>query len=379
MTQPDIVSARVATQDLQAHLAPLRGELEEAARRVIASGRFILGPEHEAFEKEAAAACGMREAIALSSGTDALLVLLMALRIGPGDEVVTTPFTFFATAGAIARLGARPVFADIEPDTLNLDPDRAAAAIGPRTRAVMTVHLFGRLARTDGLAGACQRAGIPLLEDAAQSIGARVGRDGPRVGKLGLGTTLSFFPAKNLGCLGDGGMVVTDDAAVAQTIRKLRVHGGERRYYHEMVGGNFRLDEIQTAFLRVLLPHLPAWTDRRRAVAARYHRDLADLGDGIALPPEDAGCVWNQFVIRVLDGQRDALASHLRDRGIGTAVYYPMPLHLQRCFADLGYQAGAFPVAEQACEQALALPIYPEIPEAHLDAVCTEIRAFLRR
>ena len=207
----------VATQDLQAHLQPLLGELNAAAQRVILSGRFILGPENEAFEKEAAAACGMREAIAVSSGTDALLVLLMALGLRPGDEVVTTPFTFFATAGAIARVGARPVFVDIEPDTLNLDPARAAAAVGPRTRAVMTVHLFGRLARTEGLAETCRRAGIPLLEDAAQSIGARAGSDGPRVGKLGQGTTLSFFPAKNLGCLGDGGMVITDDSALARS------------------------------------------------------------------------------------------------------------------------------------------------------------------
>jgi dTDP-4-amino-4,6-dideoxygalactose transaminase len=369
----------VATQDLQAHLQPLLPELNAAALRVIASGRYILGPEHEAFEKEAAAAWGMREAIAVSSGTDALLVLLMALGIGPGDEVVTTPFTFFATAGAISRLGARPVFADIEPDTLNLDPARAAAAIGPRTRAVMTVHLFGRLARVDGLAEACRRAGIPLLEDAAQSVGARVGSGGARVGKLGLGTTLSFFPAKNLGCLGDGGMVLTDDSALAQTVRKLRVHGGERRYFHEVVGGNFRLDEIQTAFLRVLLPHLDRWTARRRAVADHYRRELADLGDLIALPPEDAGCVWNQFVIRVRGGRRDALATHLRDRGIATAVYYPLSLHLQKCFADLGYKAGDFPIAEKACEEVLALPIYPEIPPAHLQAVCVELRAFFSR
>jgi dTDP-4-amino-4,6-dideoxygalactose transaminase len=369
----------VATQDLQAHLHPLLGELNAAAQRVITSGRFILGPENEAFEKEAAAACGMDEAIAVSSGTDALLVLLMALGIGPGDEVVTTPFTFFATAGAVARVGARPVFADIERDTLNLDPARAASAVGPRTRAVMTVHLFGRLARTEGLAETCRRTGIPLLEDAAQSIDARVGSDGPRVGKLGQAATLSFFPAKNLGCLGDGGMVITDDSALARTVRKLRVHGGERRYHHDVVGGNFRLDEIQTAFLRVLLPHLPAWTERRRTVAARYQRELADLGDRIELPPADPGCVWNQFVIRVPGGRRDGLASHLKDRGIGTAVYYPVPLHLQPCFANLGYKLGDFPVSERACEEVLALPIYPEIPEAHLQVVCTEIRAYLEK
>jgi dTDP-4-amino-4,6-dideoxygalactose transaminase len=371
----------IPTQDLQAHLAPLMGELNAAAVRVIASGRYILGPEGEAFEREAATACGVDQAIAVSSGTDALLVLLMALGVGPGDEVVTTPFTFFATAGAIARLGARPVFVDVEPDSLNLDPVRAAAAVGARTRAVMTVHLFGRLARTEGLAETCKRFGIPLLEDAAQSIGARAGGSGARVGKLGRAATLSFFPAKNLGCLGDGGMVITDDAALAQTIRVLRVHGGERRYHHEVVGGNFRLDELQTAFLRVMLPHLPRWTEQRRAAADRYRASLVELTEKpetISLPPEDAGCVWNQFVIQVRGGRRDALAEHLRGRGIATAVYYPVPLHLQRCFAGLGHGPGDFPVAEKACQEVLALPLYPEIPPAHVDTVCAEIRSFFQ-
>jgi dTDP-4-amino-4,6-dideoxygalactose transaminase len=369
----------IPNQDMQAHVAPLIGELNAAALRVIASGRYILGGEGEAFEKAAAAACGVREAIAVSSGTDALLVLLMALGIGRDDEVVTTPFTFFATAGAIARLGARPVFVDIEPETLNLDPVRAAGAIGSRTRAVMTVHLFGRLARTEGLAEACQRAAVPLLEDAAQAIGARVGASGPTVGKLGRAAALSFFPAKNLGCLGDGGMVITDDAELARAIRRLRVHGGERRYYHEVVGGNFRLDEIQTAFLRVMLPHLPRWTDLRRQAATRYRANLSDLAarvEGFSLPPDDPGCAWNQFVVRIAGGRRDALAEHLRDRGITTAIYYPVPLHLQKCFASLGHRPGDFPEAERACQEVLALPIYPEMPEAHLSRVCQEIEAF---
>ena len=369
----------IPTQDLQAHLAPLSAELNAAAARVIASGRYILGPEGEAFEKEAADACGVGEAIAISSGTDALLVLFMALGVGPGDEVVTTPFTFFATAGAIARLGARPVFVDVEPDTLNLDPARAAAAVGARTRAVMTVHLFGRMARTEGLAQACQGAGIPLLEDAAQSIGARSGAGGVRVGKLGRAATLSFFPAKNLGCLGDGGMVITDDTALAETIRMLRVHGGKSRYHHDLVGGNFRLDEIQTAFLRVMLPHLPRWTERRRAAAAMYRALLTELAEkqqSISLPPDDAGCVWNQFVIQVRGGRRDALAEHLRGKGIATAIYYPVPLHLQKCFAGLGHRPGDFPVAERACQEVLALPIYPEIPPGHIETVSREIRAF---
>lgn len=244
----------------------------------------------------------------------------------------------------------------------------------------MTVHLFGRLARTEGLREACQRGSIPLLEDAAQSIGARVGAQGPRVGQLGRAATLSFFPAKNLGGLGDGGMVVTDDSALARSIRVLRVHGGERRYYHEVVGGNFRLDEIQTAFLRVLLPHLPRWTDLRREIAARYRANLGDLAArsaALVLPPDDPGCVWNQFVVRVGDGRRDALAAHLSQRGIASAVYYPMPLHLQACFASLGHRPGDFPVAERACQEVLALPLYPEMPLAHVDTVSEEIGTFL--
>jgi dTDP-4-amino-4,6-dideoxygalactose transaminase len=368
----------IPTQDLLAHHGPLLAELNAAALRVIASGRYILGAENEGLEKEAAAALGVPHAVAVSSGTDALLVLLMALGIGRGDEVVTTPFTFFATAGAVARLGAVPVFADIEPDTFNLDPKKAAAAISPRTRAVMTVDLFGRVARTEGLREACAAQGIPLLEDAAQSIGARAGAGGPAVGEGVRAATLSFFPAKNLGGLGDGGMVITHDLALAKTMRLLRVHGSERRYYHALVGGNFRLDELQCALLRVKLPHLQRWAELRRSVAARYRDRLADAPGGIRLPPEDAGCVWNQFVIRVPDGRRDHLMQHLSNKGIGCAVYYPVPLHRQECFKDLGYAEGDLPIAERACAEALALPIYPEIPAAHVDTVAEEIHAFLK-
>jgi dTDP-4-amino-4,6-dideoxygalactose transaminase len=365
----------IPTQDLQAHHEPLLEELYAAARRVIASGRYILGPECDALEREAAHAFEAAEAITLSSGTDALLVLLMALGIGPGDEVVTTPFTFFATAGVIARLGARPVFADIDPQTLDLDPAKAAARLGPRTRAVIVVHLFGRVCRTGGLAEACAARGIPLFEDAAQAAGARRGAAGPAVGKLGRAASLSFFPAKNLGGLGDGGMVLTDDAALARQVRLLRVHGSERRYHHELVGGNFRLDDLQSALLRVKLPHLPRWTAQRRAAAARYRENLGDLA-GLALPPDDPGCVWNQFVVRVPGDRRDALARALADQGTGSAVYYPTPLHLQPCFAGLGYGRGDLPIAEQACAEVLALPIYPELAPAAIDAVCAQVRAF---
>ncbi len=363
---------------MQAHHAPMMEELLAAANRVIRSGRYILGGEGEALEKETAAALGMKEAVNVASGTDALVVLLMALGIGPGDEVVTTPFTFFATAGSIARLGARPVFVDVERDTLNMDPAKATAALGPKTKAVMTVHLFGRVARVDGLKEACDARGIPLLEDAAQSIGARAGANGPAVGKLGLAATLSYFPAKNLGCLGDGGAVITDDAELARKLRILRVHGSEQRYFHQMIGGNFRLDEIQAAFLRVKLPHLRSWVEARRALAGRYRKNLEGAALPIGLPPDDAGCVWNQFVIRVRDGKRDALMKRLADKGIGSAIYYPLPLHLQTCFAYLGHGKGDFPVTEQACDEVLALPIYPELPPAAVDQVCEELIGFFR-
>jgi dTDP-4-amino-4,6-dideoxygalactose transaminase len=367
----------IPTQDLKAHHAPLNERLNQAALRVIASGRYIMGPEIEAFEKEAGIACGSRHAIGVSSGTDALIVALMALGVGPGDEVVTTPFTFFATAGAIARLNAKPVFVDILPDTLNIDPQKAAAAINPRTKAVITVDLFGRVAGTDGLRELCASRRIPIIEDAAQSIGARIGADGPAVGKIGLCATLSFFPAKNLGCLGDAGMVLTDDDAFADRVRILRVHGGERRYFHQVVGGNFRIDELQAAFLRVKLPELPRWTAARRALAARYHEKLAGLAGRIILPPPDAGSVWNQYVIRVPGGKRDALQKHLDALGTGTAIYYPLPLHLQECWRPLSYKAGDLPIAEQACDEVLALPIYPEMPPAHLDEVSAQIASFV--
>ncbi len=367
---------KVPGQDLEAHHKMIRKDLEAAAIRVIASGRYILGPEVAAFEEEAAAALGVAHAIGVSSGTDALLVLLMALDVGPGDEVVTTPFSFFATAGAIARLGARPVFADIEPDTMNLDPAAAAARIGPRTKVVMTVHLFGRVARTAGLVEACAAAGVPLIEDAAQAIGARGGGSatGARVGTLGTGAALSFFPSKNLGGFGDAGMVMVNDPALDRKVRVLRAHGAAAKYHHLMVGGNFRIDEMQAALLRVKLPHLSRWSALRRMAANRYRKALADLPVGV--PPDDPGCVWNQFVIRVDGGRRDPLAAALAADGIATAVYYPEPLSLQPCFAGLGHKPGDFPQAERACAEALALPIYPELAAESIDAACGSIARF---
>jgi dTDP-4-amino-4,6-dideoxygalactose transaminase len=363
-------------QNLEAHHQPLLHELEAALLRVLHSGKYISGAEVAAFEKEAAAALGVGHAVGVSSGTDALLAVLMALGIAPGDEVVTTPFSFFATAGAIVRLGAVPVFADIDPATMNLDPDAAVARVGRKTRAVLTVHLFGRVARTSSLEEVCSSAGIPLVEDAAQAIGAcgDGSRWGRRVGTLGHAAALSFFPSKNLGGFGDGGMVITNDAALAERLRLLRAHGARPKHHHQLVGGNFRLDELQAALLRVKLPHLFYWSEQRRHIAGRYRAGLADLP--LTLPPEDPGCVWNQYVVRVPDGRRDQLIHHLTARKIASAVYYAEPLHSQPCFSHLGYRPGQFPHAERACAESLALPIYPELSEAAQDRVCEVVRSF---
>jgi len=363
----------VPLEDLGALHAPLAAALEAAARRVLGSGRYVLGPELAAFEREAAAAFGVAHAVGVSSGTDALLALLMAEQIGPGDEVVTTPLSFVAAAAAVARVGARPVFADVDPETLNLDPDAAAARLGARTRAAIAVHLFGRVARTAPLEAACAARGIPLYGDAAQAAGA-ADASGRPAAAVGRAAALSFFPSKNLGGFGDGGMVLTDDGALAERLRLVRVHGASPRHHHVVLGGNFRLDELQAALLRVKLPELARWTAARRALAAGYADALG--GTPLALPPTDPGCVWNQYVVRVPDGLRDALAAHLGARGVATAVYYPEPLHLQPCFAALGHGAGDFPVAEGACREVLALPVFPTLGADRQARVVAEIRAF---
>jgi dTDP-4-amino-4,6-dideoxygalactose transaminase len=299
--------------------------------------------------------------------------MLLARGIGPGDEVITTPYSFFASAEAIARVGATPVFADIDLATMNLDPERAAQRINRRTRAVLVVHLFGRPARTDRLRDACASAAIPLLEDAAQAIGARVGT-----------AALSFFPSKNLGGFGDGGMVITDDEGLAARVRRLRSHGAAEPHRHEAVGGNFRLDELQAALLRVKLPHLEAWTADRRRWAAAYRQRLTGLP--ITLPPAGGdgdvhvndGCVWNQFVIQVAGERRAVLIEHLEQRGISTAVYYPVPLHLQPAFIGLGHRRGDFPQAERASATSLALPIFPGLGEDRVERVAAALADFFR-
>ncbi|MFW6051104.1 MAG: DegT/DnrJ/EryC1/StrS family aminotransferase [Myxococcota bacterium] len=362
--------------DLAAHHAPLAGELRAAVERVLASNRFILGPEVEAFEREVADHLGVPHAVGVSSGTDALLVALMALEIGPGDEVVTTPFSFFATAGCIARVGARPVFVDIDPVTFNLDPEQVASAVGDRTRAILPVHLFGQPYDVEGLRAAAAGRDLPVIEDAAQAIGAATSL-GP-VGGLGTFGCFSFFPSKNLGCFGDGGLVTTRDPELAERIRILRAHGSRPKYHHARIGGNFRLDAVQAAVLRVLLPHLPAWTAARRANAERYDALFAadpSLGERVRTPRRvEPGHVYNQYVVRV--PRRDALRAHLTERGIGSEVYYPVPLHLQKCFEGLGHREGDLPEAERASREVLALPVYPELGEARQRRVVAAIREF---
>jgi len=361
----------IALVDLGAQHAPLRGALMAAAERVLTSNRFILADEVRNFERALAEATGVQHAVGLSSGTDALLALLMAAGVGPGAEVVTTPFSFFATVEAIVRLGARPVFADIEATTLNLDPEAAAARIGAKTRAVLVVHLYGRVARMGPLAAACATAGIPLFEDAAQAIGATAAGHAP--GTMGDAAALSFFPSKNLGGFGDGGAVLTNRAPLADAIRALRVHGARGRNAHEAVGGNFRLDELQAALLAVKLPSLPAWTARRRAIAARYLDAWGDLPLG--LPPADPGCVWNQFVVRVGGGRRDAVAAALGREGIETAIYYPTPLHLQPALASLGGRRGECPEAERAAAEVLAVPVHPALTDDDVSRICLTLRS----
>ena len=381
--------------DLNALHAPLQDELRAAFERVLQSGAFILGREVAAFEEAIATYLADLDqraphAVGVSSGTDALLVALMALGVGPGDEVITTPFSFFATAGAIERLGARPVFVDIEPGSFNLDPAQVASVITPRTRALVPVHLFGRAADIAALrevAYAPSGEALPIIEDAAQAIGARDASGRP-VGVLGELACFSFFPAKNLGAFGDGGLVTSTEDEIADKLRMLRVHGSRPKYTHHVVGGNFRLDALQAAILAVKLPHLDAWSDAHRAHAAHYDHRLAELS-GIVNPPPGPGThVYNQYVVRVTaaaarqlgvaeSSVRDSLKAALAERGVPSMIYYPSPLHLQPCFAQLGYQRGDFPEAERACAEVLALPVGPTLGLGRIERVAETLRVLL--
>lgn len=361
--------------DLQAQYRPIRDQLLAAITRVCDSQRFILGPEVEALERELAALLDVRHAIAVSSGTDALLVALMALDVKAGDEVIVPAFSFFATAGSVSRLGATPVFVDIEPATCNVDPGRVEAAITPRTRAIIPVHLFGLAADIDPILKSTRGKGIAVIEDAAQAIGARY-RDRPVGGEGDVGC-FSFFPSKNLGAFGDGGLVTCNDAALAGRVTMLRTHGARTKYYHREVGGNFRLDALQAAVLRVKAPYLQEWTSKRRANAERYRQLFAEYHlDQLVLPvePADRFHIYNQFVIRA--PRRDDLRQHLMNAGIGTEIYYPVPLHLQECFRDLGGRPGMLPESEKASREVLALPIYAELSEPQQTYIVRAIAQF---
>jgi dTDP-4-amino-4,6-dideoxygalactose transaminase len=363
--------------DLQAQYRPLREALLEAVTRVCDSQRCILGDEVAALEQELATYLGVGHALGVSSGTDALLAALMALGIGAGDEVITPTFSFFATAGCVVRVGARPVFVDIDPATYNLDLEAVARAITPRTRAIMPVHLYGQAVDMTPLVALAEAHGLTVIEDAAQAIGAT--DRGRAVGGIGTIGCFSFYPTKNLGAFGDGGLVTTNDPALAERLRLLRDHGQHPKYHHALVGGNFRLDAIQGAVLRVKLPHLAAWTAGRRRNAARYRTLVAEAGlEGVVtLPYErpDAGHIYNQFVIEVPD--RDRVRAALTARGIGTEIYYPVPFHRQACFADLGHPLDAFPHADRAAARVLALPIFAELTEAQLGRVVEGLREAL--
>ncbi|MBV9124924.1 MAG: DegT/DnrJ/EryC1/StrS family aminotransferase [Planctomycetes bacterium] len=367
--------------DLQAQYQALRPQLEEALARVVASGQVILGPEVSALEEEIARYCGAGHAVGCASGTDALLLALHALGIGPGDEVILPPFTFFGTAGAVCRCGARPVFADIDPATYNLDPFQVESKITPRTRAILPVHLYGQCADMEPLWHVAERHNLAIIEDAAQALGAEY--QGKRAGTLGSMGCFSFYPSKNLGAYGDAGMVVTNDPDWAARLACLRVHGMEPKYYHKYLGWNARLDALQAAILRVKLPYLEDWTEGRRTAAGRYDTLIEEhhLGHFLSRPvvKPNRRHVFHQYVVRVADRQRDALAAHLRAEKIGCEIYYPVPLHRQECLAYLGYQEGDFPASEEACRGVLALPMFPELTPEQQQRVIQSCAAFLRK
>jgi len=362
--------------DLKAQYRKIKSEIDAAIQRVMESQQFILGAEVESFEREMAEYVGVKHAIACASGSDALLLALMALGIGPGDEVITVSFTFIATAGAIARLGARPVFVDIESDTYNIDPSKIEAAITSKTKAIIPVHLFGMAAAMDPIMKIAHSRGIPVVEDAAQAIGARY--SDRKVGSIGLCGCFSFFPSKNLGAAGDGGLLTTNDDNFADKLRMLRNHGGHSKYECELVGMNSRLDALQAAILRVKLKYLDLWTKGRRLNAARYAESFTERGldRTLKLPSvaPNSDHIYNQYVIRA--PRRDELKSYLRNCGIPTDIYYPLPLHLQRAFAYLGYKPGDLPEAEKASREVLALPIFPELSTEQQALVVDSIAEF---
>jgi dTDP-4-amino-4,6-dideoxygalactose transaminase len=369
------VLMQIPILDLKAQYATIRDEVMQAIEDVCESQAFALGPAVAEFEQNVAAYCGCKHAIGVSSGTDALLVSLMALDVKPGDEVVTTPFTFFATAGCIVRVGAKPVFVDVDPESYNIDPAGIEERITERTRAIIPVHLFGQVARMDAITDIARRHGLAVIEDAAQAIGAS--RNGVKAGSLADCGCFSFYPTKNLGGFGDGGLVTTNSDALAGRIRILRDHGQNPRYFYKVVGGNFRLDGIQGAVLNAKLKYLEAWNVKRRRHAALYDRLFA--GSPVRTPKVDAGntCIYHQYTVTV--PERDALQKYLKENGVGSAVFYPKPLHLQECFSELGYRKGDMPVAEKLCGEVLSLPIYPELQPEQVEYVARTVLKFYNK
>lgn len=367
--------------DIQTQYRALKSEIDAAVLRVLESGQAILGPEVAAFEKESAAFCGAKYGIGCGSGTDALVLALHALDIGPGDEVIVPPFTFFATVSSVCRVGATPVFADIDPLTFNIDPSHIEAKITSRTRAIVPVHLYGQCCDMDAIRAIAAKHDLAVVEDAAQSFGAEYA--GVRCGTLGEISCFSFYPTKNIGTLGDAGLVTTNDAALAKKLTALRVHGSEIKYYHKYLGYNMRLDAVHAAILRVKLPHVPKWLAGREAAAKRYdailqnHR-LTDFVDRPVVKPNRRH-VFNQYVIRVPAVHRDPLVQYLKDHQVGVEVYYPLALHQQECFRYLGYRSGDFPVSEEATHTVLALPMFPEITESQQERAVGTISAYLRQ
>jgi len=368
---------RIPLLDLNLQHLPLREELLRAMARVVDSQHFIMGEEVKRLEKEIAAYTGVAHGISCASGSDALYLALLAAGVGPGDEVLTTPFSFFATAGSVSRTGATPVFVDIQPDTFNIDPEQLAEAVKkhPRVKAIIPVHLFGACADMDPIMKIAAEAGAVVIEDGAQSIGAGYkGRQAQSIGQMGC---ISFFPSKNLGGFGDGGMVLTNDEEVAKKLGSLRLHGTTKKYYHPYLGTNSRLDTLQAAVLLVKLPHLDRWSDARANNANKYRERLRGAGLPIVLPVEtdyQTRHVYNQFVIRC--ERRDELKAYLQQHGVGTEVYYPLSLHLQPCYADLGYSKGSMPMSEKASEEVLALPVHADLPEGDIAYICDLLSSF---
>jgi dTDP-4-amino-4,6-dideoxygalactose transaminase len=365
---------KVPLIDLTRQYANIETQIRDAIDEVLATQYFVLGPKVKELEERVAAFCGTKYAVACASGTDALLLALMALGVGPGDEVITTPFTFFATAGSVSRLGATPVFVDIDPETYNIDPDLIEGAITERTKAIIPVHLFGQCADMDPINAVANRHEIPVVEDAAQAIGALY--EGRPAGSLGTIGAFSFFPTKNLGAYGDGGIITTNDQALFDSMSILRVHGSKPKYYHKVIGINSRLDALQAAILLVKMPFLQEWNEARRANAAEYSSRLA--GTGVVVPIEAEGCrhIYNQYTIRV--PRRDQMIEFLKSKGVATEIYYPVPLHAQECYAELGYGKGSLPESEKAAREVVSLPIFPELTGEELAYVVECIGEFVR-